>query len=76
MVRDRALGFALVTLIIWIGLAVGVAGSLVAAVEDDTNWPSNLVQYASVTRIGVVPQTVAVADETFLSVEFDIEVVF
>ena len=52
-------------------------GSLVAAVEDDTNWPSDVtVQYASVTRIGVVPQTAAVADETFLSVDFDIEVVF
>ena len=53
------------------------SGSLVAAVEDDTNWPSDVVvQYASVTRIGVVPQTVAVADDTFLSVDFDIEVVF
>jgi hypothetical protein len=51
-------------------------GSLVAAVEDEANWPANLVQYASVTRIGAVPQSAAVADETFLSVDFDIEVVF
>ena len=53
------------------------AGSLVAAVEDGANWPTSVaVQYASVTRIGVVPQVVSVADETFLSVDFDIEVVF
>ena len=52
------------------------SGSLVAAVEDEANWTANLVHYASVTRIGLVPQTVAVADETFLSVDFDIEVVF
>jgi hypothetical protein len=51
------------------------AGSLVVAVEDGDNWPSDLVDYASVSLIGE-PQQVTVADEVFLAVDFDVEVVF
>jgi hypothetical protein len=50
------------------------AGSLVVAVEDSDNWPVT-VDYAVVTLIGE-PQQVTVADEVFLAVDFDVEVVF
>lgn len=51
------------------------SGSLVVAVEDGDNWPDGLVDYCSVTLIGQ-PLEAAVAEETYLAVAFDIEVVF
>lgn len=51
-------------------------GSLVVAVEDGDNWTDGLVDYASVTRIGEIPQVALIADEAYLTTDFDIEVVF
>ncbi len=50
-------------------------GSFVVAVEDGANWPDDLVDYCSVTSIGE-PYQAVIAEETYLAVDFDIEVVF
>lgn len=49
-------------------------GSMVAAVQDGDNW-STTVDYASVTRIGRT-ELVDVGGVTYLSVQFDVEVVW
>lgn len=48
--------------------------SIVAAVEDSTNWPVT-VDYASVTFVGPVSEEI-VAEESLMTFEVDIEVVF
>ena len=49
-------------------------GSLPAAVQDGTNWAAT-IDYAQVTRIGE-PSVVDIAGAEYLSIEFDIEVVW
>lgn len=50
--------------------------SIVQAVEDATNWPSDVeLDYAAVTFVGE-PTEVVIAEEKLMIVEFDIEVVF
>lgn len=50
-------------------------GSLMEAVQDEANWPDELVHYCSVTRIGRAEITEIAAEPLFV-VEFDLEVVF
>jgi hypothetical protein len=54
---------------------VAGAGSLVAAVQDEDNWPDGLVHYASVTLVGR-REIFTVADAEYFGCDFDIEVVF
>lgn len=49
------------------------ASSLVAAVQDEANWPDNLVHYAAVTSIGD-PVEVERGGIAYLCVEYEIEV--
>jgi hypothetical protein len=51
------------------------AGSLVGAIEDGDNWTVD-VDYASVILIGETQTVTTVAGEEFLTVDFDVEVVF
>ena len=51
------------------------AGSLLAAVQNEANWPDDLVDYCQVVQVGEV-QVSSVGGSDFLSVEFDIEVVW
>ena len=50
-------------------------GGIQSALEDDTNWPDDLVQSAYVTFIGRATIE-TVADETFMTCDFNIEVIF
>lgn len=54
---------------------VSGARSIKAALEDEANWPTDLVHYVSVTQIGETAVT-EVAGVQYLVVEFDIEVVW
>lgn len=49
--------------------------SLRAAVENDENWPDDLVQYVVVTNIGAIG-TIPNSDEQLFVVDFQIEVCF
>ena len=50
-------------------------GGIQSALEDANNWPDNLVQSAYVTFIGRATIE-TVADETFMTCDFNIEVIF
>ena len=50
-------------------------GGITSAVENPDNWPDNLVQSAYVTFIGRATIE-TVADETFMTCDFNIEVIF
>ena len=50
-------------------------GGIQSALEDADNWPDNLVQSAYVTFIGRATIE-TVADETFMTCDFNIEVIF
>lgn len=51
------------------------SGSVVAAIQDEANWPNVTVDYAQVTRVGEV-QSVAQGESQYLAVALDVEVVF
>ena len=50
-------------------------GSFLAAVQNGDNWPSDLVDYASVTNVGDITET-TLGGVDYLTVDFDIEVVW
>jgi hypothetical protein len=54
---------------------VAGSGSFLAAVQDGANWPAYLVDYAQVTNVGE-PNDSTVDGTNYLTVDFDIEVVW
>ncbi len=50
-------------------------GSFLAAVQDEANWPDDLVDYAQVTLVGDIGET-SIGGADYLTVDFDIEVVW
>lgn len=49
--------------------------SIVAAVEDEDNWPADLIDTAYVTLVGE-PAVATIADHEYLTCDFEIEVIF
>jgi hypothetical protein len=60
-----------------VDLFAAVAGerSIRAAVETETNWPDDLIHYASVTRIGDT-ETYDVAGISYIGFVIELEAVF
>ena len=50
-------------------------GSFLAAVQDEANWPDDLVDYAQVVNVGDIGET-SIGGADYLTVDFDIEVVW
>lgn len=50
-------------------------GSFLAAVQNGTNWPSDLVDYCQVVNVGEINET-TLAGADYLTVDFDLEVVW
>ena len=51
------------------------SSSFLAAVQDGTNWPADLVDYAQVTNVGEINDS-TVDGTNYFTVDFDIEVVW
>ena len=51
------------------------AASVIAAIQDEDNWPADLIDYAQVTNVSAV-SAVAVNESQYLAVALDVEVCF